>query len=111
MEESAGDADRAVFARPEIRTLLTQSLAETFRSGARGAAHDLRLITGEWGIPFREVSAAVDLWQGDANLEVAPGDARRLADALPHGALHLVPGGGHHLSLTHPGPLLDALAP
>ena len=111
MEEAAEGPDRAVFARPEIRTLLTQSLAETFRSGPRGAAHDLRLTTGEWGIPFQEVSTAVDLWHGDADGEITPGSARRLADALPHGAFHLVPGGGHHLSLSHPGPLLDALGP
>jgi pimeloyl-ACP methyl ester carboxylesterase len=109
MEESAGDADRAVFARPEIRTLLTQSMAESFRSGPRGAAHDLRLVSADWGIPFDEVSATVGVWHGDADLEVTPENVRRLVDALPHGQLHLVPGGGHHLALSHPEQLLHAL--
>jgi pimeloyl-ACP methyl ester carboxylesterase len=84
-------------------------LAETFRAGPRGAAHDLRLTTADWGIPFQEVSAPVALWHGDADLEVTPGKARRLVDALPHGSLHPVAGGGHHLGLSHPGPLLEAL--
>jgi pimeloyl-ACP methyl ester carboxylesterase len=110
MQSSAGEADRAAFDRPEVRTMLTQSMAETFRSGSRGAAHDLRLVTADWALPFGEVSAPVDVWHGEADEEVTPANVRRLVDALPAGRLHLVPGGGHHLALTHPAELLGPLA-
>ena len=90
--------------------MLAHSMAEAFRSGPRGAAHDLRLVTNDWGLRFAEVSAPVDVWHGDADLEVTPGNVRRLVDALPAGRLHVVPGGGHHLLLTHPGEVLAALA-
>ena len=109
MEDSAGDADRAAFARPDVRALLAQSLAETFRSGPRGAAHDLRLIAADWALPLGDVAAPVDVVHGDADEEVPPEDARRLVDPLPHVRFHLVPGGGHHLALTHPGQVLDPL--
>ena len=110
MQESASEADRPAFDRPEVRAMFARSMAETFRSGPRGAAHDLRLVTNDWEIPLGEVSIPVDVWHGDADLEVTPGNVRRLVDALPDGRLHVVPGGGHHLLLTHPGEVLAALA-
>jgi pimeloyl-ACP methyl ester carboxylesterase len=110
MKESAGEADRPAFDRPEIRAMLTHSMAETFRSGPRGAAHDLRLVTNDWHLPFGEVSVPVEVWHGDTDLDVTPGSVRRLVDALPAGRLNVVPGGGHHLLLTHPGQVLAALA-
>lgn len=110
MSSSAGEAGLDLFGRPEVRAMLTQSMTEAFRSGCRGAAHDLRLITADWGLPFHQISAEVGIWHGDADLEVTPASARRLADALPRGALHLLPGAGHHVALTHPGDVLDALA-
>jgi pimeloyl-ACP methyl ester carboxylesterase len=110
MAASAGDADRDAFARPEVRTMLAASLAETFRSGARGAARDLRLATADWGVPFADVVAPVTIWHGDADTEVPDDTVRRLAAALPHGEVRPVPGAGHHLTLSHPDLLLDALA-
>lgn len=110
MQDSAGEADRPAFDRPEIRAMLTHSMAETFRSGPRGAAHDLRLVAGDWGLPFGEMSLPIDVWHGDADLEVTAANVGRLVDALPAGRLTLVPGGGHHLLLAHPGEVLAALA-
>lgn len=109
METSAGPADRDVFERPEVRTMLAESMVETFRSGARGAAYDLRLVMAGWGIPFGEIDVDVSVWHGEADEEVPVAQVRRLADALPRGRLHVVPGAGHHLALTHPDQLLEAL--
>lgn len=102
MAASAGEADSAVLDRPEIRVLLGQSMAESFRSGARGPAHDLRLVTADWDLPLAAVDAEVHLWHGDADGEVPLPGARRLAGALPRCAVLEVPGAGHHLDLSHP---------
>lgn len=111
MAASAGEADRAALARPEIRALLGQSLVETFRSGARGVAHDVRLVTADWRLPLDRIAAAVHLWHGDADPEVSPADARRLAGALPRCQVLAVPGAGHHLDLVRPElPLAGVLA-
>ncbi|HUR23087.1 MAG TPA: alpha/beta hydrolase [Acidimicrobiales bacterium] len=107
MEASAGEADRSVFARPEVREMLVHSMAESFRSGPRGAAHDIRLVTADWGIPLGEVGGQVDVVHGGADNEVRPENARRLTDALPRARFHLVPGAGHHLTLTSPGQVLE----
>lgn len=109
MEQSASEADRPVFARPEVRAMLAHSMAETFRSGPRGAAHDVRLVSTDWGIPMADVAGPVDIVHGGADVEITPENARRLVDALPHPRFHLVPGGGHHLGLTSPGQVLDPL--
>lgn len=110
MRESAGDADRPAFDRPETRAMLAHSMAEVFRSGPRGAAHDLRLVTNDWGLPLGEVSIPVEVWHGEADLEVTPANVARLVDALPAGRLNVVAGGGHHLLITHPGEVLAGLA-
>jgi len=102
MAASAGEADRAALERPEIRALLGQSLAETFRSGARGPALDLRLATADWGLAVREIRPEVHLWRGGADAELPAADARRLAGTLARCAILEVPGAGHHLDLSHP---------
>ncbi len=111
MAGSAGEADRAAFARPEVRTMLAESIVESFRSGGRGPAHDLRLTTGDWGLALGRITAPVDVWHGAADGEVPAGGLSRLVDALPAGRLHEVPGGGHHLTLSHPDVLLESLVP
>ena len=110
MEASAGEADRPVFARPEIRVLLAQSMAETFRSGTRGAAHDLRLLAADWGLALDLVTADVDVWHGATGTQGASVNVRRLADDLPRCRLHEVAGAGHHVDLAAPERLLGALA-
>ena len=102
MAESAGEADRAALERPEIRVLLRQSMAETFRSGARGVAYDLRLVTADWGLPLGEIGMEVHLWHGEADGELPSAGARRLAGMLPRCPVLEVPGGGHHLDLARP---------
>ena len=89
--------------------MLAHSMAETFRSGPRGAAHDIRLVSNDWGVPMGDVAGPVDIVHGDADVEITPENARRLADALPRPRFHLVPGAGHHLALTSPGQVLDPL--
>lgn len=109
MASSAGEADRELFTRPEVRAMLAASLAETFRSGARGVAYDLHLTTSDWGLPFASITAPVSVWRGDGDAEVALADLRRLVAALPNAELHEVAGRGHHLVIAEPEALLDAL--
>jgi len=110
MAASAGEPDREVFTRPEIRSMLARSITETFRSGPRGVAHDLRLLSSDWGIPFAAVSAPVTVVRGGSDSELTDSSARRLVDALPDATLHTVPGAGHHVALAQPEQVLDAVA-
>jgi pimeloyl-ACP methyl ester carboxylesterase len=109
MSDSAGDVDREVFTRADIRSMIPQSMAETFRSGPRGAAHDMRLLAADWGLPFNRIVGPVSIWHGEADRDVTPAEARELAAALPNCELHLLPGAAHHLALTQTDALLDAV--
>jgi pimeloyl-ACP methyl ester carboxylesterase len=109
MEQSANEADRSVFSQPEVRAMLAHSMAETFRSGPKGAAQDIRLVSADWNIPMGEVARPVDIVHGSADAEVTPENARRLADSLSQARFHLVPDAGHHLWLSSPGQVLNPL--
>jgi pimeloyl-ACP methyl ester carboxylesterase len=111
MAGSAAEVDREVFTHPDIRSTLVRSIAETFRSGPRGVAHDLRLLAADWGIPLNRIDSEVTVLRGGADSELTSDSAQRLVDALPHAVLRTVPGAGHHLALARPAVVLDAVAP
>lgn len=90
-------ADRAVLSRPEVRQVTLSSTREAFRQGARGYAWDDRLFSLPWGIPLDEIPLPVQLWQGDADLEVPVAMAWSLVGQLPFARLTLVRGEGHLL--------------
>lgn len=109
MEASAGEADRAALGRHEIRHALARSIHETFRSGARGAAHDLRLLGTDWSLGLESVPVPVTFYHGGRDTEVALDRVRELAAILPSATIVTVDDGGHHLLLSHPGTVLDAV--
>jgi pimeloyl-ACP methyl ester carboxylesterase len=48
-----------------------------------------------WDVPLADITVPVDLVYGDADRMVPVVDGQRLAAALPHARLHLLPGAGH----------------
>ena len=53
---------------------------------------------GDWDIAPEEIRMPVDLVYGDADQMVVLANGRRLADAIPHARLHVLPGAGHGLA-------------
>jgi pimeloyl-ACP methyl ester carboxylesterase len=76
-------SDRRALREPSMRNTLSASLREAFRSGARGAAADLRLLSSSWGFEIAEVRAPVRLWHGEEDRVVSPSVGRFLDSALP----------------------------
>lgn len=91
----ASRADRAVLADTGYRTLLLDSTSEALRQGGRCVAYELTLLARPWDLRLEEVCTPVTIWQGLADNIVPPAMARHLANALPHAALHGLPGEGH----------------
>jgi pimeloyl-ACP methyl ester carboxylesterase len=109
MVSSAARVDQPAFAGAGTRAMLAESLAETFRSGPRGAAADLALLGAEWGLPLGDIGPGVRVVHGERDTEVRPVDARRLALALAQARFDSVADAGHHLALSHPEALLEVL--
>lgn len=95
VERTVGAADKEALALPGFREALDRDMAEAFRQGGRGPAHDLTLEARPWGVPLERIEVPVDIWHGGDDRVVPPEQCRILARALPHATVHLVPGEGH----------------
>lgn len=95
---------------PELTAKLEDNLRRSFEQGSRGFATDIRLVfTRDWGFELADVTVPVQIWHGDADGNVPVDDAHRLAGALPHNRLHVVPGAGHLLFVDRPADILASL--
>lgn len=95
MDASAPPADQPVLADPRHRALLAASTVEALRQGGRGLAHELVLLGRPWDFDLADVPLRVPIWQGLDDNIVPPAMARYLAEALPRGEPHYIPGEGH----------------
>ena len=72
-------------------------LADMRRATSRPDGHvrDNQSWQGDWDIALADIAVRVDLLYGDADQMVVLDHGRRLAEAVPHADLHVLPGAGH----------------
>jgi pimeloyl-ACP methyl ester carboxylesterase len=77
-------------------------LADAFLSNLRralaapdGCVRDNLSWAGDWDFPLSAVAVPVDLVYGEADTMVPPEHGHRLAAAIPHAELHVLPDAGH----------------
>jgi pimeloyl-ACP methyl ester carboxylesterase len=102
-------ADQALLAQPEFREMLIASYAEATRSGLRGFAWEVCIVSRPWGFRLEEIPVRVHLWQGTEDSSTPLAMAQTIADSIPdcHGTF--LPGEGHFLLFTHWREILGAL--
>jgi|SRR5690242_1733803 len=94
---SLGPADQEILAREDSRQAFAANVAEGFRQGSRGPAHDYTLEARPWGVPLGQIRVPVHIWHGQDDRLVSPQQSQILAAALPGATTHFVPGQGHLL--------------
>jgi pimeloyl-ACP methyl ester carboxylesterase len=94
---SVPEADQAVMARPAVRAIFAEGLAESVRQGVCGWADDDLAFVKPWGFELTEVKQEVRLWQGELDVLVPRAHAEYLESKLPHARFDLVPNAGHML--------------
>jgi pimeloyl-ACP methyl ester carboxylesterase len=94
-------ADQIIMERPEIRELCIATEVEAFRSGIKGMAWDVRLITRPWGFNLEEIKIPVRLWHGTADNVSSTRMAHYMAGKIPHSQLTICPNEGHMLLIPH----------
>lgn len=87
--------DREVLADPEVRRMLEASLHEAFRSGSKGASHDLRVLAQPWDFDVGAIRVPCYLWHGEQDRTVPVEMGRRLASAIPGCRAIFLPDEGH----------------
>jgi pimeloyl-ACP methyl ester carboxylesterase len=103
------DAERAEFGQPEVRSMLSASMMESYRQGGDGEAWEDRLVTGAWDFRLQDIELEVYTWHGTADTLTPPDMGRALADALPHRHITWCEGEGHGLWFKHWPEMLDVL--
>jgi pimeloyl-ACP methyl ester carboxylesterase len=106
---SIPDADKAVLYTPPNVDLFVRSVREGFRPGSRGVATDDILVNREWGFDLGDIQPRIDIWQGDADVNVPVHAARYLNEAIPHPRLTILPGQGHFFVFERWHEVLTAL--
>ena len=103
-------SDLQMLARPEIRANVLAGAVESLRPGARGMAHEARLLFAQpWGFQPAAIQAEVWLWYGGSDVIVPPQQGEYLARAIPHSHLTIYPGEGHMVHITHWTEILQTL--
>jgi pimeloyl-ACP methyl ester carboxylesterase len=101
MMTSLGPADQDILGREDFRQAFAANVAEAFRQGSRGPAHDYTLEARPWGVPLGQIRVPVEIWHGEDDRLVSPQQSRILAAALPGATTHFAPGQGHLLLAGH----------
>ncbi|MDX1608818.1 MAG: alpha/beta fold hydrolase [Halofilum sp. (in: g-proteobacteria)] len=103
-------ADRALFARPEMRRIWVESLRDSVHRGAAGAIAELRRLAAAWPFDPARIERPVAIWHGSADSVVPAAHGRRLAALIPGAVGHWPAGEGHFsLPVNHAGTALGWL--
>lgn len=96
MTAGVPDVDRAVLARPEVRSAILTSFRESVRQGGAAGAEELLLYARPWDISPSACQAPVQLWHGELDATVPVDFGRRLAASLPNCRARFLPDEGHY---------------
>ncbi len=83
-KETLSEMDRRLLDQPELAALFVNGMREAFRNGIAGANHEAVLYTHPWGFKLQDITAEVNLWHGEQDLNVPPSVGRYVADAIPN---------------------------
>jgi pimeloyl-ACP methyl ester carboxylesterase len=106
---SIPDSDRAVLYDSQNVIRFRSAIREGFRSGSRGVAQDDTLVNRDWGFDLKGVTPRIDIWHGEADVNVPIGSSMYLRDMLPHQRTVFLPGEGHFFILKYWDRILAAL--
>jgi pimeloyl-ACP methyl ester carboxylesterase len=102
-------ADAAARELPGVADALVAMTVEAARQGAEGMAFDIVAGSLRQPFPFEDVDVPVDLFGGDADLNVGLEHVDWWAERLPGARRHVLADTGHLLALTHWAEILGAV--
>jgi pimeloyl-ACP methyl ester carboxylesterase len=90
-----------VWSDPAVRPAIVDDLREAvIRPGTRGLVQELALYARPWNFALEDIVVDIALWHGTRDANVPTALARHVADAIPHGQLHLIDG-DHLTPIVH----------
>lgn len=101
LESTVSAQDRNILQRPEVRALLLKDMRTAMAQGARGLAHEVRILSRPWDISLARIQCPVDVWHGTHDPWVPQRMAVALVQELPQAQLHWLKDAGHFLALDY----------
>ena len=109
MSKQMAPNDAEILARPDVREVFIRDMRKSAATAGKASAQDFELFSRDWGFRLEDIKVPVHFWQGDADLNVPPAHASRMAAEVPGAVLHQVPGGGHMMVVDLIGDILSTL--
>jgi pimeloyl-ACP methyl ester carboxylesterase len=106
---SIPETDKASLYSAQNLEIFASSVREGFRCGSQGIALDDILVNGAWGFDPKAIKPRIDIWHGDADVNVPVHAGKYLQHSLPNCRTTFVPSEGHFLIFKHWEEILSAL--
>jgi pimeloyl-ACP methyl ester carboxylesterase len=106
---SLPDADQAVLYDPDHLPVFVAAIRDGFRTGSRGVARDDIAIHHDWGFRLSGIRSRVDIWHGQADVNVPVDAATHLDRHIPTTRLTVIPEEGHFLIFRRWNQILEDL--
>ena len=92
----------SLLTRPGVRRNYIDCFLEANRSGTRGAAWEMALLSSDWEFDLGRIAMTVHLWHGEEDRAAPPVMGRYIASAIPNCQAKFIPDEGHTtLFLNH----------
>jgi pimeloyl-ACP methyl ester carboxylesterase len=106
---SIPESDKEALYAPEHVDGFVASIREAFRGGWQGTARDDVLVNRDWGFALSAIGVRVDVWHGEADVNVPCHAGEYLHAHIPHSRIILLPGEGHFFLIKRWREILAAL--
>jgi pimeloyl-ACP methyl ester carboxylesterase len=93
--------DQEVMQDPEVIRGMGKDFKGSFRQNPRGVIQEGTLLGSDWGFKLTDIQAAVNLWQGEEDINVPAAMGRYQARQLPNCIAKFYPGEGHISIVNH----------
>lgn len=101
LPRSLPQADKDVFARPDVQAMDQEDLIEAYRNGVDGVSWEAKVLTHPWGFRLEDIHMKIHLWQGEADRTVPVSMAKYMARTLPECEARFIAGEGHMLMFNY----------
>jgi len=106
----AGEPDKSLLKRVDMREALCPSFRESLRCRLTGPVRDAVLYALPWGFKPEDIRGEVHIWHGERDLIVPSAMGHAMADALPNCRATFYKNEGHFsLLVSHLGDMLETL--
>jgi pimeloyl-ACP methyl ester carboxylesterase len=108
-DESWGEADDRLLARPDLLAVLKDWMREGARQGSAGCAADELAWLTPWGFSVTDVAQPTWVWRGGSDVQISEAETTYLAETIPRATRVTIPGEGHLFPIDHWAEMLAVL--